>query len=150
VDSGDRTSPARRLVVVDGANVVGSRPDGWWHDRAAAAQRLLAQLEARLGDDEDVVLVLEGVARHGAPEGDARGITVIHAGGLGDDRIVEIVRDALAGGTPDHGHGTPPTRDRAGSQVIVVTADRELRRRVEALGAETRGPRWLAERATEN
>ena len=28
------------VLVVDGANVVGSRPDGWWKDRAGAARRL--------------------------------------------------------------------------------------------------------------
>lgn len=32
------------LVVVDGNNVMGSRPDGWWKDRAGAARRLVAQL----------------------------------------------------------------------------------------------------------
>ena len=29
-----------RVLVVDAANVVGSRPDGWWKDRAGAARRL--------------------------------------------------------------------------------------------------------------
>ncbi|MEV1288966.1 hypothetical protein [Micromonospora sp. NPDC049679] len=28
------------LLVVDAANVVGSRPDGWWRDRAGATVRL--------------------------------------------------------------------------------------------------------------
>jgi 8-oxo-dGTP diphosphatase len=31
-------------IIVDGANVVGSRPDGWWRDRAGAALRLRDQL----------------------------------------------------------------------------------------------------------
>ncbi len=38
----DRTA----LIVVDAANVVGSRPDGWWRNRAGAARRLLVQLGA--------------------------------------------------------------------------------------------------------
>ena len=37
-------SERQRLVVVDAANVVGSRPDGWWRDRAGAARRLIAKL----------------------------------------------------------------------------------------------------------
>ena len=36
--------PARSVLVVDGANVVGSVPDGWWKDRAGAARRLHEQL----------------------------------------------------------------------------------------------------------
>lgn len=49
------------LVVVDGNNVMGSRPDGWWKDRAGAAKRLVAQL----GDwaapaDRDVLVVFDG------------------------------------------------------------------------------------------
>ncbi len=41
-------------LVVDGMNVIGSRPDGWWRDRAAAARRLVGRLEALAeasGDD---------------------------------------------------------------------------------------------------
>ncbi len=52
-------------VVVDGANVVGSRPDGWWHDRAGAARRLAGQLVAALVADPDR-------AGHGAGRGAGR------------------------------------------------------------------------------
>ena len=31
-------------IVVDVANVMGSRPDGWWRDRAGAAVRLHAEI----------------------------------------------------------------------------------------------------------
>lgn len=34
------------VLIVDGANVVGSRPDGWWRDRAGATARLRDQLAA--------------------------------------------------------------------------------------------------------
>ena len=34
----------KQVLVVDGANVVGSRPDGWWKDRAGAARRLHEEL----------------------------------------------------------------------------------------------------------
>ncbi|MEV0156516.1 hypothetical protein AB0H57_22710 [Micromonospora sp. NPDC050686] len=118
----------RPLLIVDGANVVGSRPDGWWRDRAGAAARLrdgLAPLAGRglppeLPGPVEVVLVVEGAARH-VPE--VPDVGVVSAPGSGDDTIVELV--AAAG-----------DRRRA-----VVTADRELRRRVAALGAEVYGPR---------
>jgi 8-oxo-dGTP diphosphatase len=192
-------------IVVDVANVMGSRPDGWWRDRAGAAVRLHAQI-ARLaasgrvilpdGDhppEEDpgsseagsgssgaesgssgaesgssgaesgssarsaanapaFVFVLEGAARAavsrlpstrpGAP--DAAGapaatmsdgaalagpvqpgeVRVVEARGSGDDTIVAVVREL------------PGRR-------VVVTADRELRVRCAAAGAEILGPGWL-------
>ena len=63
-------------VIVDGANVVGSRPDGWWRDREGAARRLAGRIVAALtvdslglaeafghpGADLRVHLVLEGAA----------------------------------------------------------------------------------------
>lgn len=119
------------LLVVDGANVVGSVPDGWWRDRRGAAERLrdsLVLLAARglpdLPGPVEVVLVVEGAARGVAALPEVR---VVAAGGSGDDRIVELVREARA----EH-----PER-----ACLVVTADRELRTRVAALGASTTGPR---------
>jgi hypothetical protein len=116
------------LVVVDGANVVGSVPDGWWRDRAGAAARLRDGLAAVTSDGlpdlpgpVEVVLVTEGRARDVPGAG---GVRVEGTTGSGDDRIVEIVA-AESGG---------------GRRVIVVTADRGLRARVTALGAEFRGP----------
>ncbi|MEV6522481.1 hypothetical protein AB0M43_11100 [Longispora sp. NPDC051575] len=124
----------RPLVIVDSANVVGSRPDGWWRDRAGAARRLLEELRGYPGDAE-LVLVTEGRARIAPPDGnhgpDGR-VTVVHAPGSGDDRIVELVAGAVAAGP--------------GRSVTVVTADRGLRDRVTALGAATVGPRWLWDR----
>jgi predicted RNA-binding protein with PIN domain len=120
----------RPLLVVDAANVVGSRPDGWWRDRAAAVQRLLTALSRNVPDDEsEVVVVLEGAARKGADPGLVAGMRVVHAPASGDDAIVDIVADA-----------TEPSDAR---QVTVVTADRGLRDRVTALGATTMGPRTL-------
>ena len=123
-----------RVLLVDGANVVGSRPDGWWRDRAGAAAGLRARLAAahvggRLGVDR-VVLVLEGRARPGAPAGRREGVEVVHAVGEGDD---EIVRRAV--GAVQHG-----------SVATVVSADRGLADRVRAGGAEVVGPRWLLDR----
>jgi 8-oxo-dGTP diphosphatase len=160
--------------VVDVANVMGSRPDGWWRDRAGAAVRLHAEI-ARLaasgrailgnepgepGEDEaeraggpGFVMVLEGAAKAAAarlapaqakpdaqaepdtPAGSAAAdaglrpvrpgeVCVVQAAGSGDDAIVAVVRQ-LSG------------------RRVVVTADRELRERCVAAGAEIRGPGWL-------
>jgi hypothetical protein len=120
------------MLVVDAANVIGSRPTGWWKDRAGAARSFVADLRAGVAAGrltEPVVAVLEGKARAGASSGAADGVTVVHAAGSGDDALVDVVRSA-----PD------------GEAAVLVTADRELRRRVEALGAEVVGPQWLLER----
>ncbi|MFH9863728.1 NTP pyrophosphohydrolase [Streptomyces sp. NPDC017202] len=114
------------LVIVDAANVVGSVPDGWWRDRRGAAERLRDRLASdglpgHLGPVE-VVLVVEGAARGVAP---VPGVRVESAPGSGDDHIVGLVAGA---------------GDR---RRLVVTADRELRRRVTALGAEVAGPRTV-------
>ena len=117
------------LLVVDGANVVGSRPDGWWRDRAGAARRLWEQLRAADLPDE-VVLVLEGAAKRGVPAHWVDRLHTVHAPGSGDDAIVEEAR----------------ARTGDGWDVTVVTADRELRARVTAAGARTVGPTWLLDR----
>ncbi len=66
MDESDASRPD--VLVVDGANVVGSRPDGWWKDRPGAAARLHARLLAAPALASRVVLVLEGRARAGVPE----------------------------------------------------------------------------------
>ncbi|WP_217547177.1 NTP pyrophosphohydrolase [Streptomyces sp. GbtcB6] len=114
------------LVIVDGANVVGSRPDGWWRDRRGAAERLRDRL-AEQGlpgrpTPVELVLVVEGAARGVAS---VPGVRVESAPGSGDDRIVELAAE-------------DPGRPR-----LVVTADRELRGRVTELGAEVIGPSAL-------
>jgi 8-oxo-dGTP diphosphatase len=129
-------------VIVDGANVMGSRADGWWRDRAGAAARLygeLAALSARGvaalpaelaagGLDRwfpEYILVVEGQARAAVPAlREAEGVRATAAPGSGDDTIAELAAK------------TPGRR-------LVVTADRELRRRAEAAGAAVTGPRWL-------
>jgi rRNA-processing protein FCF1 len=110
------------LLVVDGANVVGSVPDGWWRDRAGAAERLRDTL-ARLDrpDHPEIILVVEGAARGLAS---VEGVEVVSAPGSGDDMIVEVVRDRGAG-----------------RHCTVATADRELIERIAALGAAVVGPR---------
>jgi predicted RNA-binding protein with PIN domain len=49
---------------VDGMNVIGSRPDGWWRDRHAAMARLVEQLERWVvATGEDVTVVFESKPR---------------------------------------------------------------------------------------
>lgn len=115
------------VVVVDGANVVGSRPDGWWNDRPGAAARLHARLLGTPELAERIVLVLEGRARAGVAVGTTGNLQVVHAPGEGDDTIVEEV--ARAG--------------KQGASVAVVTADRGLAGRIEELGARRLRPGWL-------
>lgn len=125
-------------VVVDVANVMGSRPDGWWRDRAGGAARVMAGLPALVGrvvDGPDgealhvarAVAVIEGAAKAAAS---VPGIDVVRAPQDGDSAIVDTaneLRSAQAG---------PAAR------VLVVTADRGLRAR---LGDDVliAGPGWL-------
>ena len=140
--------------MVDVANVMGARPDGWWRDRAGAALRLSREVialagRARVGDApvsaRGWVLVLEGRSRAAAEaareaaeaaattpvesgeRGDAGLVRVVSAPGSGDDAIVGVVAEVVA----------------SGETCLVVTADRELRQRCEARGAATAGPGWL-------
>ncbi|CAD5932033.1 MULTISPECIES: NTP pyrophosphohydrolase [Streptomyces] len=118
------------LVIVDGANVVGSVPDGWWRDRRGAAERLRDSLVPYAADGlpglpgpAEIVLVVEGAARGVAS---VAGVRVESAPGSGDDLIAGLA--AAAG--PDR-------------ECVVVTADRGLRQRVEAYGARCVGPRTV-------
>jgi hypothetical protein len=115
------------VLLVDAANVIGSRPTGWWKDRAGAARVFVGQVRAAVASGRiaaPVFVVLEGKARDGVPAGVAGGVTVLHAPGSGDDMLVSTVSNEA-------------------DDVTLVTADRELRGRAEALGASVVGPGWL-------
>jgi predicted RNA-binding protein with PIN domain len=127
--SGSTYAVRVEVLIVDGANVVGSRPDGWWRDRAGAARRLQQRLLTAGLPYDEVVLVLEGKATRGNPVGQDGRLRTVHAPGSGDDAIVE---DVMAQVDVGDGRG-----------VIVVTADRVLRDRVEAAGAGSVSPSWL-------
>jgi 8-oxo-dGTP diphosphatase len=159
-------------IVVDVANVMGSRPDGWWRDRAGAAVRLHAELVSLAASGRavppgetsppDFVMVLEGAAKAAAarlsapppaeaPPAEAR---------PGEARPGEArPGDATPAATPP-GEARPAevrvvlapgsgddaivavVRELPGHRVV-VTADRELRERCVAAGATTLGPGWL-------
>ncbi|MUN07973.1 hypothetical protein GLX25_12710 [Agromyces luteolus] len=118
---------------------MGSRPDGWWRDRAGAATRLLERMPHLVGREvaapdgaggpivaiSRIVAVLEGAARAATAP---RGVDVVRAPADGDGAIVdETARLA-----------------EAGERVLVVTADRGLRARLDA-GALVTGPGWFNE-----
>ncbi len=110
--------------LVDGMNVIGSRPDGWWKDRDAAMLRLVDLLERWAAEDgEDVTVVFE---RPPSPPIRSTVIEVAHAPrprpNSADD---EIVRRLLAETNP--------------GAVRVVTSDRWLADRAWAVGATVEG-----------
>ena len=115
------------VLVVDAANVVGSRPDGWWKDRAGAARRLHEQLLVADLPQERVVMVLEGGAKGGVRPGRDAHVRTVHAPRSGDDAIVAEAKAA----------------SERGDRVFVVTADRILMGRVERYGATVMTPTWL-------
>ena len=141
VEGAGRGRPAEpSTIIVDGANVMGARADGWWRDRAGAAGRLrddlavlaangTALLPAQMTTSAgraypEIVMVVEGAARAIADQAGGPRLRVVAAPGSGDNTIARLAAE------------TPGPR-------LVVTADRELRRRSEAAGARVIGPYWL-------
>ncbi|WP_278313851.1 NUDIX hydrolase [Lolliginicoccus levis] len=123
-------------VIVDTANVVGSRANGWWRDRAAATRALAEEIaeslpitcpfpDGRYGWINHIEMVLEGHARSTGDEArQPAGITFHQAPGSGDDHIVELAR------------GDDPLR------TVVITADRGLKERLPG-DAAAWGPKRL-------
>jgi ADP-ribose pyrophosphatase len=128
----------RPRLVVDVANVVGSRPDGWWRDRAGATGRFIEELDAAVRRGlpaglldaphdvwwPEVTAVLEGEARATTARPD--GVRVVRAERDGDAAVVDEVTAGPARGP-----------------VTVVTSDRGLSERVRAKGARVVTPRAL-------
>lgn len=130
------------MLLIDAANVVGSRPTGWWRDRSGAARDLAARVRAATADGRlvpPVVLVLEGQAKRGVEEGTADGVQVVHAAGVGDDTLAALAASA-AGAAAE----SVPADEGAG--VVLVSADRGLAERVRRHGAEVVSPTWLLDR----
>lgn len=124
-------------VLVDGANVVGTRPDGWWRDRPGAARRLAGGLVAALIEQRELLaerlggegelwlhLVLEGAAA-GVEDLPTHPHLVVHHAEADGDATIAALAGSLDG------------------DVLVVTADRGLRERVRAVGAAVTGPSTL-------
>lgn len=116
------------VLVVDGANVVGSRPDGWWRDRAGAARGLHERLLVGDTSYDEIVLVLEGQAKGGVRAGRDAHVRTVHAARDGDSEIRKQASAAME----------------AGHRVTVVTADRALAANVAP--AQVLSPSWLLDR----
>jgi predicted RNA-binding protein with PIN domain len=117
--------------LVDGMNVIGTRPDKWWRDRDAAMLKLVDELERwAAAENEDVTVVFERAPR---PPIRSTVIDVVHAPkpkrDAGDDEIVRRLR-----------------ADSEPAQVRVVTSDRWLAERVSAAGATVESSRSFRSR----
>ena len=116
------TGGGRRRALVDGMNLIGSRPDRWWNDRDGAVHRLVGELDRfAAATGEDVTVVFDrrppdlDPGRHGAVE-------VAFASRRGRDAADhEIV--AMVAADPEPGG------------FLVITSDRRLAERVRDLGA---------------
>ena len=106
--------------IVDGMNLIGSRPDGWWHDRPHAMRALVEELQAL---DEPVTVVFDGrpLEIDGTVPVEVR-FASRRGPNAADDDIVELVANAAEPAT-----------------LRVVTSDRALARRVEQHGARVVG-----------
>ena len=120
------TQAAQSRVFVDGNNVMGSRPDGWWRDRAGAARRLVAEIiPLVLGHGGVWTIVFDGKEPPRMPPS-PECIIVVHTGhgrrDGADDRIVELVHEQPGPAAP-----------------LVYTSDAKLCTRVKALGTRVMG-----------
>jgi predicted RNA-binding protein with PIN domain len=120
------------VLIVDGNNVVGSRPDGWWRDRVAAAARLIDAIGrwAEENGEQDVVVVFDGREPAGFPA--PPGVTVRFAERAGRDAADDDIAALVA-------------RAERPEDVTVVTSDRGLVSRVRAHGATVSGARGFRE-----
>ena len=117
-------------VVVDGSNVIGTVPDGWWRDRRAAARRLLARLQCLHVHTGDEVLLVLDVDDPEVPEGDHAGVAVYYATRRGRDAADDRIRELVA--------------ELDGNELEVVTSDRALASDVGRVAQIVRAKQFLA------
>jgi predicted RNA-binding protein with PIN domain len=107
-------------LIVDGMNVLGSRPDGWWRDRPAAMAGLTRRLTAfATGEGIELRVVFDGRS-HRQVAAAGVGIEVAFAPGgpdAADREILAIVR-----------------ADHDPASIVVITSDRRLRNSIKAAG----------------
>jgi predicted RNA-binding protein with PIN domain len=112
------------MLLVDGMNLIGSRPDGWWEDRTEAMRLMAWELRAFAEDTgEELTVVFDGRPIRSILLG--HGIEVQFAPGgtnAADRRIERLVGD----------HAHP-------EEITVVTSDKALSRAVVAAGASVVG-----------
>lgn len=106
-------------LIVDGMNVIGSRPDGWWRDRRAAMEALVGRLAALAQvDRQSVTVVFDGQPFELAGDEVEVMFAARQGGDAADDDIVALVE-----------------RAEEPAELRVVTSDEDLARRVRAFGA---------------
>ena len=108
-------------LIVDGSNVMGSRPDGWWRDKPAARTRLTVEIDEAAGALTDRLL--------GDPGAE---VVVVHDGRPIDMQLLRVLARFA-------GHADDLIAAIAAPGDVVVTSDRELARRAEAEGASVVG-----------
>ncbi len=122
--------------VVDGMNLIGSRPDGWWRDRAGARRRLVGELAPLVGPDVEVTVVFDG--RPGPGE-------------IEEAAAVDITARFAPGGPNAADHAIvallPSLGD--GADVTVVTSDAALADSVRRAAVAVVGVRAFRERLEE-
>lgn len=115
-----------RHWLIDGMNVIGSRPDGWWRDRRSAMRRLLSQVAAFAEGGARVTVVLDS-APFEVEAGDVEVVFAPGGPGAADDEIVRRVRSES-----DPSSVTVVTSDKAlieevgGAEVVSAGAFREM------------------------
>lgn len=110
--------------IVDGNNVYGSRPDGWWNDRDAAAVRFTQRLaEWCRTHTDDVIVVFDAPLSRSVATLAGGNLSVVEARRRGrdgaDDEIVDLI-----------GSLDPSADDGRHAELTVVTSDRGLRARL--------------------
>lgn len=108
-------------LIVDGSNVMGSRPDGWWRDKPAARTRLTVEIDEAAGALTDRLLGDRGAE-----------VVVVHDGRPIDMQLLRVFARFA-------GHADDLIAAIAAPGDVVVTSDRELARRAEAEGASVVG-----------
>lgn len=127
-------------LIVDGNNVMGAVPDGWWRDRKGAVLRLVARLQCYAAASGPPITLVLDVPQDDLEEGDHEGVVVLYATRRGrdaaDDRIVDLLAGVPGTGEPLAG-------------IEVVTSDRALAERVRERGATVLGAKAFLQRVSD-
>ena len=108
--------------LVDGMNVIGARPDGWWRDRRGAMRSLVERLEEFAAGGEEVAVLFDGRPFEIEP----RSVEVAFASSRGPNAADRDIAERVEA---DADPGT----------ITVVTSDQQLAERVRAAGASVTG-----------
>ena len=126
------------VLIVDGMNVLGSRPDGWWRDRPAAMRRLLVALDdLACGQDLPVEVCFDGSPHAAVAAAATDRVSVSFAPGGPNAADREIAARVRADEEP--------------ARLLVVTSDRRLQASIKAAGGRSTGSggfarEWLSDR----